>query len=504
MSWWRAKVWKILGLVILGIVVLAAGMPMVKTWLKPKNHDNPDPADKSAVLIAPDTIRLPPSVVQNLRVQTAKAERAIRPAGQEQKYSRLLVLNGTLAPDTDKLLIVKPRFAGEIEKIEEIAEPGATPPTKKRPITNGDWVTKDQLLAIVNSKDLGQQKSALLNALSQLRLDEKILERLEEAYKKGATSLRAVNEARTKVENDRIGVSAAELTLRSWRLTDAEIKELYKEAEEIADRVQKGGKLEEADWKKWARVEVRAPLDGKIVEKNVREGAMVDTTTNLFFMGDFNRLSVWAWIYEDDLPLLQALPMPTPWTIRLKAAETEAKPMAGSISEIRPFVDPTVHAALVKGYVPNPEGKLVVGQNITATVELPPAPNEVVVPTSALVEDGSERVIFIQPNLKENVYEMRHVQVLRRGKDKDGRPVVHLRWVWPELLTFLGCWPGHQSAINLALVGLFEGSQDNNFNPLRRFIRPEEEAVVISGALELRAALKDLQESKAGTSVAEK
>src|SRR5258708_32778110 len=119
MSWWRAKVWKILGLVILGIVVLAAGMPMVKTWLKPKNHDNPDPADKSAVLIAPDTIRLPPSVVQNLRVQTAKAERAIRPAGQEQKYSRLRVLNGTLAPDTDKLLIVKPRVAGQVATIEE-------------------------------------------------------------------------------------------------------------------------------------------------------------------------------------------------------------------------------------------------------------------------------------------------------------------------------------------------------------------------------------------------
>jgi hypothetical protein len=221
-------------------------------------------------------------------------------------------------------------------------------------------------------------------------------------------------------------------------------------------------------------------------------------------MGDLNRLSVWAWVYEDDLPLLQTLPSPTPWTIRLKAAEAEAKPIPSQISEIRPFIDPTVHAALVKGYVPNSEGKLVVGQNITATVELPPAPNEVVVPTSALVEDGSERVIFVQPNVKENVYEMRHVQVLRRGKDKDGRPVVHLRWVWPELLTFLGCWPGHQSAINLALVGLFEGSQDNNFNPLRRFIRPEEEAVVISGALELRAALKDLQESKAGTSVAEK
>src|SRR5713226_9084755 len=129
MSWRRAKVWK-----ILGIVVLAAGMPMVKTWLKAKNLDNPDPADKSAVLIAPDTIRLPASVVQNLRVQTAKAERAIRPAGEEQKYNRLLVLNRTLAPDTDKLLIVKPRFAGEIEKIEEIVVLNATAPTEKRPI----------------------------------------------------------------------------------------------------------------------------------------------------------------------------------------------------------------------------------------------------------------------------------------------------------------------------------------------------------------------------------
>jgi cobalt-zinc-cadmium efflux system membrane fusion protein len=504
MSRQRANILKLLGLVILGVVVLAAGMPMVKSWLKPKNHDTTDPAEKSAAWAAPDTIRLPASVVKQLGVQTAKAQKAIRPAEEEQKYSRLLVLNGTLGPDTDKLLVVKPRFAGEVEKIGDVPDAGASVPTKTHSITNGDWVTEGKLLAVINSKDLGQQKSLLLNALSQLRLDEKILERLEEAYKKAATSLRAVNEARTKVENDRIAVSGAELTLRSWRLTDEEIEELYDEAEKIAKRVREGGKLEEADWKKWARVEVRAPFDGKILERNVREGAMVDTTTSLFFLGDLNRLSVWAWIYEDDLPSLQALPMPTPWTIRIKALEREAKPIAGYISEIRPFVDPTVHAALVKGYVPNPEGKLAVGQNITATVELPPSANEVVIPTSALVEDGSERVIFVQPDLKENVYTMRPVQVLRRGKDINGRPVVHLRWIWPELLTFLSCWPAAGAPINLALAGLVQGSQDNKFNPLRRFVRPEEESVVVSGALELRAALKDLQESTPGTKVAEK
>jgi cobalt-zinc-cadmium efflux system membrane fusion protein len=498
MTWRRAKVWKILGPVILVVVVLAAGTPMVKTWLKPKNPNATDTGNNHPALVGRDSIQLPVSLVKNLGVRTAKAEKAIRPAEEDQKYNRLLVLNGTLGPDTDKLLIVKPRFPGEVEKIGDVREP-ATTPTRFRPITNGDWVTKGQLLAVIINKDLGQQKSALLNALSQLRLDQLILERLEEAYKKGAISLRAVNEARTKVENDQIAVDAAKRTLGAWRLTDQEIDEIDTEARRIAKLVREGGKLEESDRKKWAekwaRVEVLAPFDGKILERNIREGAIVDTTTNLFFMGDLNRLSVWAWVYEDDLPLLQALPSPVPWIIRLKAVEEEAKPISSHISEIRPFIDPTVHAALVRGYVPNSEGKLAVGQNVTATVQLPPDPNEIVILTSALVEDGSERVIFVQSNPKEYVYEMRPVQVLRRGKDKDGRPVVHLRWVWPEMLTFLSSWPGDCAGINLALAGLFEGSQSDRLNPIRRRIKPEEEAVVISGGLELRAALKDLQDS---------
>ena len=59
-------------------------------------------------------------------------------------------------------------------------------------------------------------------------------------------------------------------------------------------------------------------------------------------------------------------------------------------------IDPTQHTALVMGRVDNPDNRLRAGQFVTATVELPPSVYEVEVPTTSLVEDGQESILFIQ------------------------------------------------------------------------------------------------------------
>ncbi len=54
------------------------------------------------------------------------------------------------------------------------------------------------------------------------------------------------------------------------------------------------------------------------------------------------------------------------------------------------------------------------GQFVTATVELLPPKNVVEVPMSALVEDGKDSIVFVQPDAKEPIYTMRRVQVTSR------------------------------------------------------------------------------------------
>src|SRR5947209_20455232 len=89
-----------------------------------------------------------------------------------------------------------------------------------------------------------------------------------------------------------------------------------------------------------------------------------------------------------------------------------------------------MQAALVKGQVTNqktkefPRGRLLVGQFITASIEVPIAPEkeEVEIPINALVEDGRDSVVFVQPDAQKPYFEMRRVAVVRRFED-----VVHLR-----------------------------------------------------------------------------
>jgi membrane fusion protein, heavy metal efflux system len=422
---------------------IALALPLMKTWLAPAAGASSTPAQREAdkaSLAGEDGVRVPAGVVKKLGLRTSEVKKATQPRP-------LPPLSGSLALDTNYLSRVHSRFAGEVVLIGDTADRDAGPPTPIRPLRYGDRVEKGQLLAIIWSKDLGEKKSELVDALSRLRLDQAILDSLRESFKKGAIPPRSVQEKERDVEAGQITVARIERTLQSWRLTEDEIDAVRKEAERVRANA---GRRPPAQEQAWARVEVRAPFDGTILEKNVAVGDIVDTSTDLFKIADLTHLCVWAHAYEEDLPALQELPRPIRWTVRLKA-NASAKPLQGTVSRIGDIIDPNQHTALVMGFVDNPNGELRAGQFVTVTVELPPAPDEVVVPTAALLEDGRESVVFVQPDLKEPCFVLRHVKVLRRYHD-----VVYL--------------------------------QDT--------LKPGER-VVVAGALELRAALEELQAANA-------
>ncbi|MGZ3381147.1 MAG: efflux RND transporter periplasmic adaptor subunit, partial [Isosphaeraceae bacterium] len=194
------------------------------------------------------------------------------------------------------------------------------------------------------------------------------------------------------------------------RLTDEEIAAIRSEAELIRKRTAPQGSPVE---KSWARVELHAPLAGTVLEKNFTVGDIVDTATDLFKIADLGQLRIWAYVYEEDLPTLLALPEPVRWTIRLKS-DPAASPMAGWVEKIGDIIDPNQHTALVIGQVDNPRGRMRAGQFVTATVELPPTPGEVEVPVTAVVDDGEETVVFVQPDPRQPIFVMRRGTLLRR------------------------------------------------------------------------------------------
>jgi cobalt-zinc-cadmium efflux system membrane fusion protein len=314
------------------------------------------------------------------------------------------------------LVRIHPRFAGEIVALGTVGggetnTPAGESPTAGRPLRLGDRVQKDQLLAVVWSKDLGEKKSELVDTLSRLKLDREVLTKLQELYQKGATAERNVREAERNVESDLIAVARVERTLRSWRLSDAEIAAIRTEAEQLP----RATPVPRAEYERWARVEVRAPQEGVILEMNVTFGDLVDTTADLFKIADLRRLTVWAHIYEEDLAVLLQLPRPVVWKVTLPAQPGVVYP--GVLDRVGDLIDPNQHTALVTGQVDNADSKLRVGQYVNVTVEVPTSPDEVEVPATALVEDGVESVVFVQPDPDKPHFVKRRVAVLRRGAD---------------------------------------------------------------------------------------
>ena len=151
------------------------------------------------------------------------------------------MLAGSLALDPNRLAQVHPRFAGEVVEIATVPdeeECGSNGGTATRPLRFGDEVRKGQLLAVLWSTALGEKKSEYVDALSALRLEMGTLERQEALLKDKAIAVREVREARRNVEAAEIDVERVERTLRSWRLTDAEIAAIRAEADQIREHNQ--------------------------------------------------------------------------------------------------------------------------------------------------------------------------------------------------------------------------------------------------------------------------
>jgi cobalt-zinc-cadmium efflux system membrane fusion protein len=356
---------------------------------------NASPATSPELTGKKDALALAADVAKRLGVETEPARPSTLPSTLE--------LSGSLILDSDRLAHVHARFPGEVVELGDAGN-------ESRPIAFGQHVRKGQVLAVIWSQDLGEKKSELVDGLSQLHLDEESLQRLTEASVEGAVSDRTLRESRRKVEADRIAVAKSLRTLQSWRLSKEEIDEVRAEAlrlvhEEMPDRQQLVHQ--------WARLDVVAPLDGVIIERNVALGELVDNTSDLFKVADLSRLGVLAHAYEEDLPTLDSLPASQrAWSVTVGSG-SEAATRIGRFDQVGCIIDPNQHTALVMGWVDNPDGKLRVGQFVNTRLEIPSPPGEVVVPASALYEESDRNCVFVQLD-GESTYVRRSVAVTRR------------------------------------------------------------------------------------------
>jgi cobalt-zinc-cadmium efflux system membrane fusion protein len=354
----------------------------------------------------PDTIRFTDEAYKSVGLHLFEVEPAPPPDP--------LRLPGSLVLDPNRLVPVHSRFTGELVRIGNVnaaagdnAQRGSR---ESRTLRYGDYVRKGDVMAVVWSKEIGEKKSELVDAISKFDADSKLLERLE-SVEKGVVAEKMKIEARRTVQADVIALARAERTLRSWHISEEEIAAIQKEADDV-----RRGVSDPTNDKSWAELEIKAPIDGLIVEKSINEGAMIEPDDDLFQVADLSQLMVLANVYEEDLPALRKLdPSHHKWHVDLKS-DPDDKPREGSFDLIGTIIDPDSHTGVVMGWLDNSEARLAAGQFITATIALPSDPHLVTIPSSALIEQGDVSYVLVETNAERHEFTRRKVAVKRRWR----------------------------------------------------------------------------------------
>jgi cobalt-zinc-cadmium efflux system membrane fusion protein len=433
------------------------------------------------------TLQVPEEVSAALGIR--KGSRDAIAVAQKPTTMRPLVLSGSTALDPTRLARVRARFApARVVQLGQFWDRSSrTGHSEFRELRQGDHVSKGDLLGVFYSVDVGSKKNDLLDALVQLALDQKILDESQK-HAEAVPGVFLITSERA-VQGDRNAINRALNNLTLWDIPQDEIDALHAEAKKISADKNAWFKSPEGRWVKgekpaangrvdpgsdtenpWGRVTLRAPFDGVIVERNLHVDEMVvDNTVNLFQVADVSRLLVIASCPEDDLPTLELLDRDERrWTVRTVGAAASAG-LPGTIDEIGYVIDPNQHTAVIKGYVDNPGKRIRGGQYVTATISIPPPDDVVEIPTDALVDDGIQSLVFVQPDAAIHRFTLRRVQVTRRF----------------ERTVFVRATPIPREEQMTAQEA------DEGALP-KEALRPGER-VLLSGAVELKAALAELE-----------
>lgn len=246
-----------------------------------------------------------------------------------------LQLIGEIRFNEDRVVHVVPRLTGVVESSAANA---------------GGRVRKGQVLAVISSQALADQRSELLAAQKRLALASTTFEREKKLWEDKISAEQDYLQARNAMQEAEIAAQNAQQKLAS-----------------IGGELQAGGNL--------TRYEIRSPIDGIVVEKHLSLGEAVKDDANIFVIADLS--TVWAemTIYAKDLNTVKAGQKAT-----VKAAAFESQ-SSGTVSYVGALIGEQTRTAKAHIVLSNPKG--VWRPGLPVNIELVAGEVEVPVAVSA-------------------------------------------------------------------------------------------------------------------------
>jgi len=343
------------------------------------------PADSEASKPQPEAAKEHEEVPERVKLSSAAISEAgiatwqVKPVDLEH----LLVLNGTVGHDENKLIQVAANVRGRVTSI---------------PVDLGARVRKGDALVLVESVDLGKAREELLRELSSLRVASRAFERARALVDGKAISSGEFQAREGEYLSRKAAAESAERTLHLLGASDDEVSGLRR-------AVESDGALPSGNP---PRLTLRAPFDGRVIDRRVTPGSLVEALQPLMTVADLRTVWVFLQAYEKDLALLcEGLVV----TIRTEAYPQET--FRGRIDFMGSVLDASTRTVKLRATVGNGSEKLRPGMFVKAHVDVPKPEAEaraiLAIPQSALQTLEGRTTVFVQ--VEPGLFERRFVEI---------------------------------------------------------------------------------------------
>ena len=201
----------------------------------------------------------------------------------------------------------------------------------------GDKVKRGQVIAEIESSDVGQARAELVSAQARFVAADANLKRETDLAEKKISSSREQELAHAQWVSEQAGVRAAVMRLRAIGLSPADIEE--------AGKHDLGG-----------RVQMRAPISGTVIERKVTLGQAVERATDAFKIADTTHVWVSLDLYEKDLGRVHV-----GQEVEMRTDARPGEAFRGRVAFVVPVIDEATRTAKVRLEFPNPDGLLHAG-----------------------------------------------------------------------------------------------------------------------------------------------
>jgi cobalt-zinc-cadmium efflux system membrane fusion protein len=259
----------------------------------------------------------------------------------------------------------------------------------------GDRVQKGQLLFTVDSPDLVQAISNLIQAAGVLALQNANLKRLTETLRGGGGAQKDVDQAKSDQQTAEGSLRAARDAARIFGKTDDEMDQIIRERK--ADSV----------------LVVRSPITGQVTQRTAAPGLFVQpgNAPAPFTVADTSTMWMLANVVESDAPLFRV-----GQPIQVRVAAYPNRVFDGVITVLGAQIDPATRRLWVRSEIKDPDNLLRAGMFANFTISISAPIQAPAVPNSAVVREGDGSMsVWVTTDRKR--FEKRTVKI---GLQQDG------------------------------------------------------------------------------------